>query len=300
MNSSHHRHLVRSGESFACAPFWTGFLLAAVNLMLRPCVLAQVLLFSVNAAKPLSAATVSIWGDSDANIADVVAKVSGAGTFDSVVGRNLSTQGLPTLSQLSTFEAILVFGGHIQWTSSLRTSAGNLLAQYADQGGGVVTSTFVLGSTLDSWVLGGQWANSRYQVMIPVTSQSQGTELTLGTVYQPTHPIMSDVLSFDGGQMSYRANITSFAPGIQRIADWSNGAPLIAIKEASGMRRRVDLNFYPPSSSIASSLWNVGTDGDEIMANSLQWAAVPEPSTIVLAGISLFAFALFSLRNRRK
>ena len=66
------------------------------------------------------------------------------------------------------------------------------------------------------------------------------------------------------------------------MADWSNVLSLVAVKELPGLGRRVDLNFYPPSSTVRGDFWAVGTDGDWLMANLLAWAAVPEPSTVVL------------------
>ncbi len=224
---------------------------------------------------------VAVWADSTANLSDVRAKVSGAGAFRVVDTWNVSTQGVPTLNQALAYDAIMIFGGSSGWDANTRTALGDVLADYADAGRGVVTTTFVLGSNAGSWILGGRFNSDRYHVMNPVASQIAGRAF-LGTVLVPDHPIMAGVTTFDGGSSSYRVPLTGFAPGSLRIADWTDGLPLVASKELTGLGRRADLNFYPPSNAVRSDFWNAATDGDLLMANALQWVAVPEPTAFAL------------------
>ena len=100
---------------------------------------------------------VAVWGDNDSRIADVVAKIQGAGSFAGIEPVNLSTQGVPTLHKALDYDSILVYGGTGGWSSTTREMAGNVLADYADAGRGVVVATFTLGSNLGSWVLAGRW-----------------------------------------------------------------------------------------------------------------------------------------------
>ncbi|MBM3334071.1 hypothetical protein FJY63_05360, partial [Candidatus Sumerlaeota bacterium] len=62
--------------------------------------------------------------------------------------------------------------------------------------------------------------------------------------------------------------------GSVRIADWSDGEPLVAHKSANGARL-VGLNFFGPSSDTAggTGLWDSATDGARLIANALVWAS---------------------------
>ena len=60
----------------------------------------------------------------------------------------------------------------------------------------------------------------------------------------PTHPIFTGVTSFNGGTSSYQ-NVVSITNGGTQLAHWSNGLPLIGIKDIEP-GRTVGLNFYPP------------------------------------------------------
>ncbi len=224
---------------------------------------------------------VAIWGDENTRLTDVQSKISGAGSFAAVDVVNIVTQPMPSLAEALEYHSIMIFGGKEFWAVS--GEAGDILADYADAGGGVVTCTFVLGSNSGRWILGGRFDDDRYHVMVPVQSQTSEHQ-TLGTVYHPAHPIMDGVNSFDGGSSSFRVPVTNLTTGSTLIADWSNGTPLVAVKDLLDMGRRVDLNFYPPSSDIIDDFWTVGTDGDILLANSLTWAT-PEPTTLLLLGL---------------
>ena len=81
---------------------------------------------------------------------------------------------------------------------------------------------------------------------------------------------------------SYRVLSSSLSYGSFKVADWSNGEFLITAKTNAGVgknRRRVDLGFYPPSSSVDISYWDATTDGALIMANALEWASGLEVSS---------------------
>ncbi|MGB2824792.1 MAG: PEP-CTERM sorting domain-containing protein [Phycisphaerae bacterium] len=238
---------------------------------------------------------VAVWGDQADRLADVVAKIQGAGAFANVDAVVLNTQGVPTLSEALAYDSILIFGGANSWGSSIAAGAGDVLADYADAGRGVVVATFVLGSGAGGWMLHGRWDDSsRYYAMVPVVSQTRGHQ-TIGTRHVPDHPLLAGVNTFDGGINSYRAPITDFVPGAVRIADWSSGTPLLAAKELENMGRRVDLNFYPPSSDSREDFWLSSTDGDVLLANAVAWAAIPEP-----AGLALLALGGVALIRRRR
>jgi hypothetical protein len=143
-----------------------------------------------------------------------------------------------------------------------------------DSGGGVVVSTFA------QWFgIAGRFVSGGY-MPFNGTSQSNGTALTLGTRLIPNHPLLDAVGSFNGGTSSF--HITgSLAPGAIRIADWSNGVPLLTAMP--GKKGRVAaLNFYPPSSASRADFWNRATDGGALLGNAINWTARNDNDVLVL------------------
>jgi hypothetical protein len=197
---------------------------------------------------------------------DVQTKLMATGQFNSVAVIDIG-QTTPSLATLQLYDALLVYTdvGAIN-----ATQFGNDLALYIDQGGGVVCCTF----TNASVPLGGNFNTATYQTLVPL-GQTQGTMLTLGTVYLPNHPLMNGVTSFNGGSSSFMSTSTTITTNSYLVADWSNGAPLLIVNDQVGPMsvRRVDLNFYPPSGDSRSDFWDVNTDGGLIMANALTYVA---------------------------
>ena len=177
----------------------------------------------------------------------------------------------PTLSTLLNYDSLLVFNDDPYDDSVV---LGNVIADYIDTGRGVVTSVFETGSGLD--YLQGRWHDEGYYVIDP-SGQEDGTQLYLGTVLLPNHPIMVGVTTFDGGSSSYYGS-GSLSLYTTIIANWTNGSPLIAEKSNKNngdliAGKCVALNFYPPSSDVRGDFWNTATDGALIMANALEYAA---------------------------
>src|SRR5579864_758669 len=128
------------------------------------------------------------------------------------------------------------------------------------------------------------WSDGTFAdyVALEPQSQSEGSELTLGTVYEPTSPLMSGVNSFDGGTSSFHGTGSPNLNAV-RVADWSDGEPLIIRRTING-NRRVDLNFFPPSTDSRDDFWVASTDGATVMANALDFvggACTPAPSGLV-------------------
>jgi hypothetical protein len=204
---------------------------------------------------------------------DVQAKLQATGQFNTVDIINVNTS-TPTLTQLQAYDAVLVYSDAVYSNS---TALGDVMADYVDSGGGVVCMMFEIGYgsgplPFPQAQMQGRWDAQGYYV-IPRTQQFGPPQATLGTVYDPTHLIMQGVSSFDGGTSSYRPiPNTPIPPGATRIADWSDGSPLVVTKTISGVRR-ADLGFYPPSSDARSDFWNSSTNGALLMANALTWVA---------------------------
>ncbi len=212
-------------------------------------------------------------------------------TFDARVGT-------PSLGSLQAYDAVLVYSNY-QFAN--RTTLGNVLANYVDQGGGVVEAPFA--SNNGVYGLRGRWTTQQYGVwgQGPVRT---GNSLTLGTVYDPGHAIMAGVNSFDGGSNSWHSQVGPLTPDSELIADWSNGRGLVAVNTARA-GRVVGLNFFPPSDQSRVDFWDSSTDGLRLLANALNFAgsanSVPEPgSLLVLSTLSGVLVGWGCLRRRRE
>jgi hypothetical protein len=184
----------------------------------------------------------------------------------------------PTTADLQNYDAVLAWSDFGFADAAL---LGDNLAAYADNGGVVVTAVFALSFS----PLQGDFATN-YQLIIP-GGGTTGTNLTLGTINLPDHPLMNNVFSFDGGTSSYHGTSTSLTSGSFVVAEWSDATPLIVGKENIGPAnvKRVDINFFPPSTDSRSDFWVAGTSGVKIMTNALLWAlAPPDQFTKVIGG----------------
>jgi len=221
---------------------------------------------------PLSGLAIALVSADDAAFdVDVQAKLLATGRFSSVT-RIDARVVTPTLAELEAFDAVMVFSN---FTYSDPILLGNNLADYVDGGGGVVSALFeVANSAGDSnYSLKGRWASQSYFVLTR-TARQIGPAATLGVVLEPGHPTMQGVSSFHGGSSSYRPINPSLTPGATLVARWSDGVPLVAVKNI-GISKRVDLGFFPPSNGARSDFWQANTDGALLMANALEWTAGP-------------------------
>lgn len=207
--------------------------------------------------------------------ADVVAKLEATGQFSRVDTINAASSTL-ALSQLQDYDGVLMYNGVNGFIVEMDPILlGNILAGYVDQGGGLVVAVFAVGSD-PGWpelALGGRYDSEQYFLIPPVsyTDETDGSQ-TSAASWDSTHPIMAGFTSFHGGSSSARADTTAVVSGTV-ILQWADGKPLVVTSQFA-TARRVDLNFYPPSSeSPDSRWWDATTDGDLLLANSLTWVA---------------------------
>lgn len=216
---------------------------------------------SAGAVAVLGAPQVAIWND------DVRTKLLGSGTFD-IVDTFLISSGnpVPTLAVLKSYSSVLVFAGGVNYGDG--TALGNVLADYFEQGGGVVIAAQGFEN------MAGRFRSAGYMPFTPGVFAS-GSFLTLVKV-QPDHPLLDGVNSFNGGANSYQ-NAQIVTSNATLVATWSSGTPLIAAKEV-GAARVAGLNFMPVSGTILSAFWQTNTDGARLMANALTWVQLPRPT----------------------
>ena len=160
-------------------------------------------------------------------LGDIQSKIAGTGIL---AGHMIDTYdlsgGTPSAGDLSAYDAILSFS---DGSFDNPTLWGDLLADYVDNGGGVLQMTF-------SWNIDheGRFFDDGYSPL-QIGDQTSGTQMGIGTVYCANHPVMWNVNSFDGGTSSYH-NTGAYSPGALPIADWEDGLPFAPAARGSARR----------------------------------------------------------------
>ena len=204
-------------------------------------------------------------------VADVSNKIRATGLIGITDAVNASTS-TPVLSTFKQYDAVLAFSD-VPWQNPV--ALGNVMADYADWGGGVVTTQFNYYANFSPNVLlQGRWTSGNYGLIVPAGDVR--TPLSIGTRQYPNHPILAGVDTFSANvPYAPRGAVTS--DGL-RIADWTNGSPLVVVSRSRA--NRVDLGMYPPSSSVIASFWDASTKGGRLMANALVYSVKPYVATV--------------------
>ncbi len=155
------------------------------------------------------------------------------------------------------------------------TAWGDMLAQFVELGGGVAVTCFA-DANYTGYYLAGAW-NPRYTLWNLNTNGFTGA--TLGTVYEPTHPIMDGVTTVGCGNWRTAATTPMASPYVTRIADWASGNLQCVAYDSAGSRV-VYLGFYAGANFISSPNPNTG-DWVRQLSNALRWTA--EGSTTAIA-----------------
>jgi len=198
---------------------------------------------------------------------DITGKLRAAGIVN--IEPIYAQKRIPTLAELQRYAGVLVYS----YNSSAFLDGGlmgDVLADYIDNGGGVVISVFTNCNNLRNGFIKGRFLDGNYHPIMPARQHDTNGKrpLTLGRIHEPMHNIMSNVKSLDGGKSSF------FCPGALQpeaklIADWSNGVPLV-VELQKKLGQVVALNFFPPSCDTGDPrFWQSNTDGGLLMANAL-------------------------------
>jgi hypothetical protein len=124
---------------------------------------------------------------------------------------------IPTLSNLLIYDAVIVmnnppFGNPVE--------LGNILADYADAGGGVILAA---ASFVSGWEVQGRLLNEGY-IPFNIGTGPAGSS-SLGN-FNVNHPIMYGVTTATGDLLS---DVT-VASGAELVAEWFNGLPFVATR----------------------------------------------------------------------
>jgi hypothetical protein len=221
-------------------------------------------LFSINDAFSQQGRVLIITDMSTSNtfVSDVKDKLTATGVF-SVVDAHNTGNGLPSLTTLNTYDAILTYWG----TSGFPSGFGNLIANYVDNGGGVVSALFntaYSANNSSSFGITERFRTAQYYLISSLTQGSKsGSNKTMIKVL-PNHELLNGVNTFSGGDFSSSGATVSNNSTV--VATWGDNTPLIVYNDniGSGGARRVDLDFFPPSSTVDSRFWTATTSGVRI------------------------------------
>jgi hypothetical protein len=198
-----------------------------------------------------------------------------------------------TLAQLAGFDVIMIASNSI---FSEPTNIGNVAADFADSGRGVVLTQFVFQGV---WALGGKIMQPNYT---PITkdplSSGYAISSNLGVIFDPANPMFAGVNTANV-KTNFQAN-SLVNPGANLVANWAGtNRPAIAYRCLTDSSI-VALNLFPDGS------WTTDPDTRRLVANAITFSqtcgdvnVIPEPGTLTLAGlgaIGLFGYA----RKRRK
>jgi hypothetical protein len=189
--------------------------------------------------------------------------------------------GTPSADTLANYHAVLVFSYYPFHNASL---LGDVLADYHDQGGGVVVAAFANahsdpGEGSDVPSLQGAYGtpNSSYALADYAQGDlSSPSNDFLGEKLEEQSPLLYGVTNLSVGTAT-----RSTAPSVEGrgvvVAKWGGGGqePLV-LRGKKGERNLVELNFYPASSNVDSDLGWTG-DGKALLRNALKYSRCMVP-----------------------
>ena len=224
-------------------------------------------LYSAASVAVLSAEPTVAWNS------DVASKISGVGSIPKVDVIPV-TDGTPALAQLRNYQSVLVYS---DGSFADQNAMGNVLADYLDQGGGVVMQTFAFVTNGASYGIAGRVSANGDMPFTATTYLTAASPTLVKDV--PGHPLLDGVNTFNGGTSGYQNSPMYTNAGAFQVAHWSSGAALVGGRN-DGAGRCVGLNFFPPSSDARVDLWTSSTDGAKLMANGLLWSGKIPPTIL--------------------
>ncbi len=195
----------------------------------------------------------------DSNNYGVHTMLNADSRFGSVVVREAYMTATPSLAYLQQFDVV------VTWTNLPYNNAvlmGNTMKMYVDNGGGVLLLAFSsIATTWNGYQLQGSFYSMGYNPIGYSSSYGLNTAIRIGSIIQPSHPILDGVSDVGPGFHIYTSSMSA---GASPIFYWNNGYLGCAVKEI-GPGRTCGLNQMPG--------YDVGAHCDLIIANAAAWAA---------------------------
>jgi len=179
-----------------------------------------------------------------------------------------TSSGTPTLSFLNTYDAVFLWTNYTMINSF---ALGNILAEYVNEGHGVVTA---VASLVQPWGLDptSNFFTSQYILSTNSTVDYPTNLHMVKTMFN--HPILQGVNAFSQDPIIYLNTVLTH-PSSLVIANWDNSSntPMIIVDDNIGLNhaKRVDLNFFP----VYFEQCNTSSISDAILvvANSLLYVS---------------------------
>ncbi|KAJ6235163.1 btb (poz) domain-containing 2a-related [Anaeramoeba flamelloides] len=181
----------------------------------------------------------------------------------------------PKFSNLKSFDVAFVYSADENFRSPERL--GDLLAQFVEDGGGVVICSINCLDSNDQKQISGRFGNNEF-LPFKKSPTIEANSVGLGEISEPSHPILTGVSKFDGGSFSYHIDAQKVNPNSKCIVRWSDGSILAAERiwnhqNTKHFGRITALNFWPPNTRIDENCWVEETDGDLLISNSVDYVA---------------------------
>ncbi|KAJ3439292.1 btb/poz domain-containing protein [Anaeramoeba flamelloides] len=201
---------------------------------------------------------------------DVVRSIKSTG-ISHVTEIDLCTR-TPSILELKKYDVLFVYS-----LAKFRSPriCGNVLADYVDNGGSVVICSIncLRKDSHDRRELRGRLVEQDY-LPIKKGNECKKARRILGRTLRKNHHIMNGVMKFDGGKNSWNIDTKRVTKHSKIIAKYDNGNIMIAEKCLKNRGKVILLNFFPISDSVRNNddYWNTNTDGQKIIANSVEYA----------------------------
>lgn len=207
---------------------------------------------------------------------DIKKKLESLAIFDKVDSMDVGV-GAPSLMALQAYDAVLLWADTSRGCSD-PNGLGNVIGQYIELGGGVVTvQPYYLGASFGSGIAG------TYQTRFSLITQGSMSffrGLSFG-MKSESHPVMDGVSMLGTvGNCYYRNRVaaTDLKNGGRGVATWSDGSMIAVVGSPEG-HNRVDLNMTISTSDSPGGCLDPKSDGIKLVGNSLLWVANPLRAT---------------------
>ena len=223
------------------------------------------------------------------NSTDMALIIVGNGVFDEIQTQLLAFSditvvdifdtgfGSPTLAELEPYHAVIIANNS---SFSDPVGLGDVLADYVDQGGGVIQT---LASFVSGWSLQGRFMNEGYAAFDlgegPIGSGAM-------SAFDATHPIMDGVTAVAGGLLA----TAPLVQGAQWVADWDIGEAFVATQGDQVVGVNI---FVAGSGNWTGDLPLVLHNAAAWSSGSARWLVVDPTAGVVAPGSSVDLLVTF-------